>query len=302
MDKLSYKLGIDLGGTKMEAIVLDQDDSVLLRRRIATPRYDGENEYQTILNGLGDLIFDSIKAIPKGADFTVGIGTPGSLDPETGLIQNSNTLCLNRMPLKKDIEERIGRPVGMQNDANCFTLAESIQGAGKGYKVVFGIIMGTGCGGGIALDGKILQGAHGIAGEWGHVSIDPQGADCYCGKRGCVETKISGGGVENKFAARFGRRLQMEQIVAGFHHGDGPCTEVFRQFLDDFGRAAGGLISVLDPDAVVIGGGLSNINELYTEGGAFIRRYAFHPDVETPILKNKLGDSAGVIGAAWIGV
>jgi fructokinase len=189
----------------------------------------------------------------------------------------------------------------MQNDANCFTLAESIQGAGKGYKVVFGIIMGTGCGGGIALDGKILQGAHGIAGEWGHVSIDPQGADCYCGKRGCVETKISGGGVENKFAARFGRRLQMEQIVAGFHHGDGPCTEVFRQFLDDFGRAAGGLISVLDPDAVVIGGGLSNINELYTEGGAFIRRYAFHPDVETPILKNKLGDSAGVIGAAWIG-
>ncbi len=297
-----YRLGIDLGGTKTEAIVLGSEDQVLLRKRKPTPRKKDEHDYEMVLSNVCDLIRELLREIPSGADCTIGIGTPGSLDPATGLIQNSNTLCLNQRPLKKDIEERIGRPVGMQNDANCFTLAESVQGAGKDFRVVFGIIMGTGCGGGIFIDGKILEGANAIAGEWGHVSIDPNGADCYCGNRGCVETKISGGGVEKVFAARFGRRLRMEQIVAGFRSGDGPCAEIFRQFLDDFGRATGGLISVLDPDAVVLGGGLSNIDELYNEGVALIRRYAFHPNIHTPILKNKLGDSAGVIGAAWIGL
>jgi len=302
MKNKPYRLGVDLGGTKIEGMILDPDDRVLLRKRKPTPRNGSGHGYEMVLDNVCDLIRELQQAIPDGADCTIGIGTPGSLDPATGLLQNSNTLCLNRMPLKKDIEDRIGRPVGMQNDANCFTLAESIQGAGKDFRVVFGIIMGTGCGGGISIDGKILQGAHGIAGEWGHVSIDPDGVDCYCGNRGCIETKISGGGVEKAFAARFGRRLRMEQIVAGFRTGDGPCAEIFRQFLDDFGRATGGLISVLDPDAVVIGGGLSNIDELYNEGVALIRRYAFHPNIHTPILKNKLGDSAGVIGAAWIGV
>jgi fructokinase len=301
MGKAHYKLGIDLGGTKTEAIVLDQNDKALLRRRIATPRNNGNDEYQMILSSLCDLILESIKAVPRGIGFTIGIGTPGSVDPSTGLIQNSNTNCLNRMPLKQDIEERIGRQVGMQNDANCFTLAESIQGAGKDFQVVFGIIMGTGCGGGISINGKIVEGANGIAGEWGHVSIDSEGAECYCGNRGCIETKISGSGVENAFFSRFAYRLKMEQIVAGFRKGDGSCTVIFRQFLEDFGRAAGGLISVLDPEAVVIGGGLSNIDELYGAGVELIRKYAFHPKIHTPILKNKLGDSAGVIGAAWIG-
>ena len=297
-----YRIGMDLGGTKTEAMVLGPEDQVLLRKRKPTPRKEGEHDYEMVLGNLCDFIRELLREIPQGTDCTIGIGTPGSLDPNTGLIQNSNTLCLNGRPLKKDIEDRIGRLVGMQNDANCFTLAESIQGAGQDFRVVFGVIMGTGCGGGISIDGKILQGAHGIAGEWGHVSIDPDGVDCYCGNRGCIETKISGGGVEKTFAARFGRRLSMEQITAGFRSGDDACAEIFMQFLNDFGRATGGLISVLDPDAVVLGGGLSNIDELYNEGVAFVRRYAFHPKANTPILKNKLGDSAGVIGAAWIGV
>jgi fructokinase len=189
----------------------------------------------------------------------------------------------------------------MENDANCFTLAEARQGAAQGFGLVFGIILGTGCGGGISIDGRIHTGRHRIGGEWGHFSVDPAGAPCYCGNRGCVETKISGGGMARSFFERTGRRLTPEQITEGYRQGDAPCTAAFEQFLDDFGRCLGGLISVLDPDAVVLGGGVSNIDELYTLGLEQVRRYAFHEHMETPILKHQLGDSAGVIGAAWIG-
>ena len=162
--------------------------------------------------------------------------------------------------------------------------------------------MGTGCGGGICINGRIHDGPHRIAGEWGHFSVDPAGARCYCGNRGCVETKISGGGVEKAFERAYGERFDMPAIVAGHRKGDPRCRAVFGQFIDDFGRCLGGLISVLDPDAVVLGGGLSNIEELYTHGVNAVKRYAFHRDVTTPILKHRLGDSAGVLGAAWIGV
>lgn len=232
--------------------------------------------------------------------YRVGIGIPGSINPATRLVQNANSTCLIGRPLKHDLEQLLDRPVEIRNDADCFALAECRQGAGQGYAVVFGVIMGTGCGGGLCINGEAREGPHRIAGEWGHFSVDPAGLPCYCGNRGCVETKISGSGVERAFAERYGRRLAMTEIVIGARQGDGECRDAFERFLDDFGRCLGGLISIIDPDAVVLGGGLSGIDELYTDGVERVRRYAFHNGLRTPILRNTHGDSAGVFGAAWL--
>jgi len=294
----TYKIGIDLGGTKTEAVLLDRNDGQRYRRRINTPKEKG---YEAILQSTSELIRDTIQKVPVDGAFTIGIGIPGSINPETGLVQNANTTCLIGRPLQRDMEQRLGRPIGVQNDANCFALAESLRGAGRGHRLVFGIIMGTGCGGGLCIDGRVRIGPHAIAGEWGHFSVDPQGAKCYCGNRGCVETKISGSGVEFRYFQEHGSRLTMQEIVEGSRKGDPRCNSVFRRFIDDFGRCLGGLISVLDPDAVVLGGGLSNIDELYTLGLEQTRRYCFHSGINTPVLRNELGDSAGVFGAAWIG-
>jgi len=293
-----YKIGIDLGGTKTEVILLDHDDLVRYRRRISTP---GGNDYRSILKSSRDLIADTVGRVPAGPAYSIGIGIPGSINSDTQLVQNANTTCLIGKPFQSDLEGILGRQVGMENDANCFTLAESRLGAAKDCGLVFGIIMGTGCGGGICIDGKVWQGGHGIAGEWGHYSVDPHGAECYCGNLGCVETKISGSGVESAFFKKYDRNLKMEKIVGGYREGDADCSAAFLQFLDDFGRCLGGLISVLDPDIVVLGGGLSNIDELYDLGVKQVKRYAFHKEIRTPIIKNKLGDSAGVFGAAWLG-
>ncbi len=235
------------------------------------------------------------------APYTVGIGIPGSLDPMTGLVRNANSTCLIGHPLQGDLERLLGHSVSVRNDADCFTLAECRAGAGKGYGLVFGVIMGTGCGGGICINGEVREGPHRIAGEWGHFSVDPNGVECYCGNRGCVETLISGSGVESAFFREFGERLGMDEIVTRARSGEPCCRKTFGRFLDSFGRCLGGLISVLDPDAVIIGGGLSKIDELYSEGVERVRRYAFHERITTPILKNALGDSAGVFGASWIG-
>jgi len=301
MVKEKYKIGADLGGTKIETVILNDKDEEIHRKRIITPRETGSNEYHLILEALCDFIIETINQLPKNSEFTIGIGMPGRIESKTNLAYNCNTTCLNDKPLKKDIEDRIKQRVRMENDANCFTLAESVKGAAKEYEVVFGIIMGTGCGGGISFNGKLLKGQHGITGEWGHVSIDHQGELCYCGNLGCIESKISGKGVENNFYSQFKYHLKMEDIVKGFRKKDPDCTKVFLQFIDSFGRAVGGLISILDPDAIVIGGGLSNIDELYDLGVDKVREYAFHPRITTPIIKNELGDSAGVFGAAWIG-
>jgi len=295
-----YQIGIDLGGTKTEAILFNPDGEELHRQRIPTPRERTEN-YHAILHAVHGLIRETLNRIGRAEDCTIGIGIPGTLSRETQRVQNANTTSLIGKPFKADIEKLLGRKVGMENDANCFTLAESRSGSARGYHTVLGIIMGTGCGGGICIDGKIQQGKHGIAGEWGHFSVDPAGAECFCGNRGCIETKISGTGVENAFYEKFKKRFSMHEIVQGFRQGDSRCTGVFHQFLDDFGRCLGGLISIVDPDVIVIGGGLSNINELYSLGIDRIRRHSFHPHIETSILQNKLGDSAGVYGAAWIG-
>jgi fructokinase len=302
MNAGQHRLGIDMGGTKIEAVLLDPGGSILCRQRIPTPRHpDPGKEYAGILDTVTALIQETAAHAPPSSGHTVGIGIPGAIDAHTGLVQNANTTSLSGRPLQQDLEARLGRPVGMENDANCFTVAEAHQGAGQGYGLVFGIIMGTGCGGGLCIDGQLRRGRHLIAGEWGHFPVDPRGARCYCGNHGCVETKISGGGVEKNYHSRFGRRLTMDRITRGYRDGDPDCGAVFDEFLEDFGRCLGGLISLLDPDAVVLGGGLSNIRELYTQGLERVRRYAFHHHIETPILKNRLGDSAGVFGAAWIG-
>jgi fructokinase len=294
-----YRIGIDLGGTKIESLLLAPDETVLQRRRIPSPSTDG---YDAVLTSILRLVTETSSLVPAGRTHTIGVGIPGSLDTTTGQVRNANSTCLIGHPLKNDLEQLLSRPVGIRNDADCFALAECRRGAGQGYGLVFGVIMGTGCGGGLCINGEVREGPHRIAGEWGHVSVDPEGTPCYCGNRGCVETKISGSGVERAFGSRYGRKLTMAEIVTGAREGNNECRETFGRFLDDFGRCLGGLISILDPDAVVLGGGLSGIDELYSIGVERVRHYAFHGELRTPILRNRLGDSAGVFGAAWTGI
>jgi fructokinase len=295
----SAAIGIDLGGTKTELILLSPSGNVLWRHRRPTPRTDG---YDAILAIVANMVREAVTHLPPDTPYTIGIGIPGSIDVSSQLVRNANSTCLIGHPLKYDLEHLIGCPIQVRNDADCFTMAECHSGAGRGYGLVFGVIMGTGCGGGISIDGVVREGPHRIAGEWGHLSVAPDGTQCYCGNRGCVETLISGSGVEAAFFREHGHQLNMDEIVVQARAGESSSKKIFDQFLDDFGRCLGGLISILDPDAVVLGGGLSNIDELYTVGCDHVRRYAFHDNLQTPILKNQLGDSAGVFGAAWIGL
>jgi len=295
----TFKIGIDLGGTKTEVILLDPENQILLRERIPTQK----ETYEQILNGIKFLI-DKAKYILhtnyKNPDFTIGIGIPGIVDQITEKVINANTTILIGNPLKKDLEKLLDHPVIIENDANCFALAESIAGIAKDYQNVFGIIMGTGCGGGLIINKKIYKGMHGIAGEWGHFSIDPNGPLCWCGNRGCIETFISGSGIENQYFKKTGEYLKVPEILQNAKKNKEPAKTIFDEFLENFGRAVGGIISVFDPEVIVIGGGLSNIEELYTIGYEKVKRYAFYHSVRTPLLKNQLGDSAGVFGAAWL--
>lgn len=293
-----HRIGIDLGGTKIEIIVLDDDNREIYRKRIATEQVKG---YPAILAKIDKLYRESLKAIDH-RPHTLGMGIPGTISYKTNLVKNANTQCLNGKTLKNDIEAKLGHRVEIQNDANCFTLAEALLGAGIGKRIVFGVIMGTGCGGGIAIDGKVHSGIQGIAGEWGHMQIDPMGPECYCGKRGCVETYISGGGLQRIYHDRFGESKIVQEIVAGFRSGEPKTSTVFAEFLEHFGIALSNVIDILDPDIVILGGGLSNIEELYTLGREEVRKKIFSDGLETPIVRNKLGDSAGVFGAAMIGV
>lgn len=294
----SYAIGIDLGGTKTEVVLLSPKDKVLLRKRQPTPLVQG---YDAIVRCVADMIQEAAQELGDAEPYIIGVGIPGSIDPATERVRNANSTCLIGQPLQRDIESIIKLPITLRNDADCFTMAECHSGAGQGYGVVFGIIMGTGCGGSICIDGIVREGPHRIAGEWGHICMDPRGTECYCGKRGCVETMISGSGVERAYLEKYGEKLKMNEIVARARDGEQQCSYVFNHFLDNFGRSVGGVISLLDPDAIVIGGGLSNIDELYTVGLERIRHYAFHDNLTTPVLKNLLGDSAGVFGAARIG-
>lgn len=294
---MSYKIGIDLGGTKTEILLLNNRDQVIIRERTNTRK----DTYESILKTIEDLINSVKPYIPKNQDYTIGIGIPGILDSKTQTVINANTTILIGKPLKKDLEDMLNKNVYIENDANCFALAETIEGAGKGYNYVFGIIMGTGCGGGIVMNQRIYKGKHGIAGEWGHISLDPHGTQCWCGNRGCIETLISGSGIENQYYHLTGNKLRVPEIIRNAKKNLEPEATIYENFLNNFGRAVGGIISFFDPDVIVLGGGLSNIDDLYTKGIEYVKKYAFYHNIQTPILKNQMGDSSGVFGAAWLG-
>jgi fructokinase len=291
------RFGIDLGGTKTEGVVLDAEGHARFRERVATD----SSSYDAVLAGV-QALYRRMAAAAGDAPHTLGIGTPGAVSARTGLLKNSNTVCLNGMPVARDLRARLGRDFAIENDANCFALAEALHGAGRGKRVVFGVILGTGCGGGIVIDGRVHRGLQSIAGEWGHTVIDPSGPSCYCGQRGCVETFISGSGLEARYADAFADRRSTSEIVAAFRAGDARATQTMNGFFERFGLALANLIAVLDPDIVVLGGGLSNVDELYTRGVGQVARRVFSDSLETPIVRHALGDSAGVIGAALVGV
>lgn len=287
-----YKVGIDLGGTKIEGICLDEKSQIITQKRVPTNQQGG---YKSILNSISILVTDITKNI---SDYTVGICTPGAISKKTGLIKNSNTQCLIGMPLKDDLEKILGKKVAMENDANCFAMAEATMGAAAVYDVVFGVIMGTGVGGGIIIDGKIHKGRTYIAGEWGHHTLHQNGNKCYCGKSGCVETYISGPALEKRWFQITGKREPLATIVQNLDNTNGQMWK--KEFLDNFGTGLANVIDILDPDAIVLGGGVSNIDFLYTDGRNMVYDKVFSDLVDTPILKNKLGDSAGVFGAALL--
>ncbi len=291
------RVGIDLGGTKTEGIVLDESGRELFRKRIETQQ---EHGYRHILHRTQTLYRALVETI-GGELHTLGMGMPGAISPRTGLLKNSNTLCLNGQPVRADLERLLGRKLQIENDANCFALAEALHGAGNGRALVFGVILGTGCGGGIVYKGELIKGPQSIAGEWGHMSINPDGPLCYCGQRGCVETYISGSGVEARYAEKYGEKRSFAEIADGYERRKPGAVEVMQAFFVNFGRSLANVIDLLDPDVVVLGGGVSNFDAIYSEGVAEVARFVFSDELETPIVKHQLGDSAGVIGAALIG-
>ncbi len=289
------RIGIDLGGTKTEAVLVDEDRRILVRQRRATPVAAG---YHAIL----DTICELVEMLDASAGHTcrVGIGTPGALRGRDLTLKNSNTVCMNGQPVKADLETRLARPLRIENDANCFTLSEAIDGAAAGFGLVFGVIMGTGVGGGLVHFGTLHSGPQHIAGEWGHNVLVPDGRPCYCGRRGCVETYLSGPGLKATWRELTGdREAPPPERIAAMAADCAPrAAAVMNTFFHHFGQALAVVINIVDPDAVVLGGGLSNIPGLYEEGRAQLARYVFNDELRTPLLKNHHGDSSGVRGAA----
>jgi len=292
--------GIDLGGTKIEGVILHPEGIAdpIVRTRVDT---EGAKGYEHIINQIAKLV-DMMKEQSGMQPSTIGFGTPGVLDPILQTMKNCNSTALNGMPLKKDLEARLGIPVLLANDANCFALAETRWGIVKGKcpeaEVVFGIIMGTGVGAGIVIHGHVWNGKHGIAGEWGHNFLDESGGPCYCGKLGCVETVISGPGTERYYERTAGTKRRLKEIARLYHEEDGVAKETVARLCDFFGKAVSVVVDILDPDVIVIGGGVGNIDALYSDGAAALKKYIFNNRVDVPILKPILGDSAGVFGAA----
>jgi predicted NBD/HSP70 family sugar kinase len=301
--------GVDLGGTKIEGVVLSSPspDAVIIRKRIDTESHKG---YQHIANQIVRLIRELEAETGYRAE-SVGIGTPGTVEPSTDLMKNCNTTCLNGMPLREDLMKALSIPVAIANDANCFALAEATMGivpdVVPDFNCVFGVIMGTGVGGGVVFRGKdgqpfVLNGRQGIGGEWGHNELEFNGYDCYCGKKGCVEQVLSGPALQRYYAQISGKELKMKEIVARYFADSDPyASQTIDRMLEYFGKAVSVLMNILDPDAIVLGGGVGNIDLLYTEGVERAKKYIFNSGkVETKILRPKLGDSAGVFGAAML--
>lgn len=292
------RIGVDLGGTKIRAVAIQSEPqlTILADSRTSTPQGDG---YQAILETIDNLVSEVEKSAGVSLS-TVGIGTPGVIDRSTNLLKNSNTLCLNGKPIQDDLIRILGKDVIIENDANCFAVAEDQLGAAKGSSVSFGIIMGTGVGGGLVINGKPRFGLQGIGGEWGHNVLDPDGALCYCGKKGCVEMVIAGPALEEYYFSLTRMRKSLSQIRELSISGDEAGTRTMERLYEKFGQAISVLINILDPDCIVVGGGLSNIPELYTEGVARAKSYIFNSTPVLNVKKNLLGDSAGVFGAAML--
>ncbi len=296
---MSYLFGVDLGGTKIECIVIKaENNEIVIRKRIATEANLG---YQHILDRI-KLLIDQVVNQTKILPEAIGFSTPGTLDPGTQTMKNCNTVCMNGRAMKKDLEEILNVKIVLANDANCFALAEATMGAAKDLKaeVVFGVIMGTGVGGGVVVNGKVLGGHHGIGGEWGHIVLDVDGEACYCGKNGCNEKVFAGPALEKYYTKISGKALSLKEIYERHKANSDPfASETIEHLLTSFARAISSIINVLDPNVIVLGGGVSNIDLLYTDGVKQIENYIFNNrKVETVFLKPKLGDSAGVFGAA----
>jgi len=297
---VTFRLGIDLGGTKIELAALDAAGSIRLRRRIATPAGD----YDATVRAVARLVEDAEREL--GAPGRVGVATPGAISLATDRIKNANSTCLNGRALKQDIEQALHREVRIANDANCFALSEAVDGAAKGANVVFGVILGTGVGGGIVVHGRVLEGANAIAGEWGHNPLPlPQPEDeplpaCYCGRHGCVETYLSGPGLARDHQRSTGERLEADAIAARAAAGDAACEGTLVRYERRLARALAGIVNVLDPDVIVLGGGLSNLERLYARIPDLWGAHVFSDDVRTRLAAPAHGDSSGVRGAAWL--
>ena len=294
------RIGIDLGGTKIEALALDDVGSESLRRRVATPRDD----YAGTVEAVASLV-ESIET-ESGERGSVGVGMPGAVSPATGLVKNANSTWLNGRRLHEDLETRLRRPVRLANDANCFALSEAVDGAAAGAPVVFGVILGTGVGGGLVVHGRVLPGANAIAGEWGHNPLPaPQdderpGPDCYCGRKGCIETFLSGPGLAADHHRATGAARTSEDVVAAAGAGDPAALATLARYADRLARGLAGVINIVDPDAIVLGGGLSRIARLYEEVPRLWAPHVFSDRVDTRLLPPMHGDSSGVRGAAWL--
>jgi len=297
--KKNIRIGVDLGGTKIEAIALDSEGTMLARKRVATPQGDYPATLAKIVRVVRD--FES----ELGYRGSVGVGIPGAISPASGLVKNANSTCLIGHPLDHDLAQLLERPVRVANDANCFTISEASDGAAAGAAVVFGVIIGTGTGGGVVVNGQLLSGPNAIAGEWGHNPLpwprsdELPGHPCYCGKAGCIETWLSGPGLERDFARLSGRQLPGSEIIAALP-GDVVAEEALRRYEDRMARALASVINILDPEVIVLGGGLSNIARLYQNVPLLWERYVFSDTVTTKLLPPKHGDSSGVRGAAWL--
>jgi fructokinase len=294
------RLGVDLGGTKIEVIALSKRGRELLRYRTATPQGD----YRGTIETIAALVHRAEADLGRQA--TVGVGTPGAISPATGLLKNSNSVCLNGQPLLQDLEAVLNRQVRMANDANCFALSETVDGAAAGANVVFGVIVGTGTGGGVVVHGRVLTGPNAIAGEWGHNPLpwargdEHPGPDCYCGKRGCIETFLSGPGMRRDHRRATGRDLNAPDVAARAAAGDAQCEETLQRYEDRMARSLSHVINVLDPEVIVLGGGMSNIDRLYRNVPRLWDRYVFSDRIATRLVPPEFGDASGVRGAAWL--
>lgn len=294
------RIGIDLGGTKIEAIALDAAGNTLARMRVDTPAGD----YHATLQAMARLVFDLEHGLGRAG--TVGIATPGAISPASGLIKNSNSTCLNNRPLDRDLSRLLARPLRVANDADCFALSEAMDGAGRDAATVFGVIVGTGTGAGIVVNGRLLAGPNAIAGEWGHNPLpwprdeERPGPSCYCGKLGCIETYLSGPGMSHAFLQQCGRQLNAREIVALAETGEEQAQALLCRYEERMARVLASVINILDPEVIVLGGGLSNIARLYDNVPAIWGQYVFSDTVATRLVPALHGDSSGVRGAAWL--